>query len=142
MMLDITTQGSSIYKSSKLGVTHSIRHKLNFLDDRLWKRFSARRLELIDTMDLSSRKASEQELEIRKVAETLRIEFQYDELYTDDFDKLVRAAVQSVRRNRKRNLKREKEGNDHTKKQKRNSTSLNDGSDRFLSEIVQHEDEV
>lgn len=142
MMLDITAQGSSIYKSSKLGVTHSIRHKLNFLDDRLWKRFSARRLELIDTMDLSSRKASEQELEIRKVAETLRIEFQYDELYTDDFDKLVRAAVQSVRRNRKRNLKREKEGNDHTKKQKRNSTSLNDGSDRFLSEIVQHEDEV
>ncbi|KAI5955538.1 hypothetical protein KGF57_003671 [Candida theae] len=141
-MLEITSQSSSpIHKPSKLGVTHSIRQKLNFLDERLWKRFSARRLELIDTMDLSSRKASEQESEIRKVAETLRIEFQYDESYIDDFDKLVRAAIQSVRRNRKRHLKREREDNDQVKKQKRESIS-NDGSDGFLSEIVQHEDEV
>ncbi|KAI5968720.1 hypothetical protein CANMA_002156 [Candida margitis] len=154
-MLEVTSQSSTYnrntdsYKSSKLGVTHSIRNKLNFLDDRLWKRFSARRLELIDTMDLSSRKASEQELEIRKVAETLRIEFGYDESYTDDFDKLVRAAVQSVRRNRKRNLKRERDQHSRTeeaskKRSKRNSTSSSEeaGNDRFLSEIVQHEDEV
>ncbi|KAG5421193.1 hypothetical protein I9W82_000283 [Candida metapsilosis] len=144
MMIETTAQNASdTHKPSKLGVTHSIRHKLNFLDERLWKRFSARRLELIDTMDLSSRKASEQELEIRKVAETLRTEFQYDVSYTADFDKLVRAAVQSVRRNRKRHLKRERESShNQTKRQKRNSTSSHDGSDGFLSEIVQHEDEV
>lgn len=89
----------------KLGVTHSIRERLNFLDERLWKKFSARRLELIDTLDLSLKKASEQEDEIKKVAEILRLEFDYSLDYFPDFDKLVRAAVQSVRRNRKRSTK-------------------------------------
>lgn len=89
----------------KLGVTHSIRERLNFLDERLWKRFLARRLELIDTLDLSLKKASEQEDEIKKVAETLRLEFKYEPEFFPDFDKLVRAAVQSVRRNRKRSTK-------------------------------------
>lgn len=89
----------------KVGITHNIREKLNFLDERLWKRFLARRLELIDTLDLSSKKASEQEDEIKKVAEILRREFQYGPEYFPDFDKLVRAAVQSVRRNRKRSTK-------------------------------------
>lgn len=89
----------------RVGVTHAIRAKLNFLDERLWKRFSARRLELIDTLDLSSRKASEQEEQIQRVAEELRIEFKYPVEYFFDFDKLVRAAVQSVRRNRKRSSK-------------------------------------
>lgn len=89
----------------KLGVTHSIRERLNFQDERLWKRFLARRLELIDTLDLSLKKASEQEEEIKKVAEILRLEFNYDQDYFSDFDKLVRAAVQSVRRNRKRSTK-------------------------------------
>lgn len=89
----------------KLGVTHSIRERLNFQDERLWKRFLARRLELIDTLDLSLKKASEQEDEIKKVAEILRLEFNYDQDYFPDFDKLVRAAVQSVRRNRKRSTK-------------------------------------
>lgn len=85
-----------------LGVTHAIREKLNFLDERRWKKFSARRLELIDTLDLSSKKASEQELAIHNVAEALRIEFNYSSDYFEEFDKLVRAAIQSVRRNRKR----------------------------------------
>lgn len=89
----------------KIGVTHAIREKLNFLDERLWKRFLARRLELIDTLDLSSRKASDQEDEIKKVADMLRLEFKYGPEYFPDFDKLVRAAVQSVRRNRKRSTK-------------------------------------
>lgn len=92
----------------RIGVTHSIREKLNFLDERLWKRFLARRLELIDTLDLSSKKASEQEDEIKKVAEILRLEFKYSPDYFPDFDKLVRAAVQSVRRNRKRSTKNRK----------------------------------
>lgn len=94
----------------KVGITRLIRERLNFQDDRLWKRFSARRLELIDAMDLSSKKASEQEDEIRKVAEILRVEFLYDQLYYLDFDKLVRAAVQSVRRNRKRGSKTNRAG--------------------------------
>lgn len=91
--------------SKKVGLTHAIREKLNFLDERLWKRFSARRLELIDTLELSTKKASDQEFEIKKVAEMLRIEFGFDEDAFPDFDKLVRAAVQSVRRNRKRSTK-------------------------------------
>lgn len=95
-------------EEKKIGVTHSIREKLNFLDERLWKRFLARRLELIDTLDLSSKKASEQEDEIKKVAEILRLEFKYSPDYFLDFDKLVRAAVQSVRRNRKRSTKNRK----------------------------------
>jgi hypothetical protein len=94
--------------SKRLGVTYAIRTKLNFLDERLWKRFSARRLELIDTLDLSSRKASEQEQNIKHVAESLRKEFNYPDEYIGDFDKLVRAAVQSVRRNRKRSSKAKK----------------------------------
>lgn len=94
---------SSINK--RLGVTHIIRDKLNFHDERKWKRFSARRLELIDTLDLSSKKASEQEADISRVAEALRIEFEYSLEYFDEFDRLVRAAIQSVRRNRKRSSK-------------------------------------
>lgn len=97
--------GTDMSDEKKLGVTHSIRERLNFLDERLWKRFLARRLELIDTLDLSLKKASEQEDEIKKVAEILRLEFKYGPDYFPDFDKLVRAAVQSVRRNRKRSTK-------------------------------------
>ncbi|KAF3987629.1 hypothetical protein FT663_03193 [Candidozyma haemuli var. vulneris] len=136
-------------EDKKLGVTHSIREKLNFQDERLWKRFSARRLELIDTLDLSSKKASEQEDEIRKVAEVLRLEFKFDSQYFDDFDKLVRAAVQSVRRNRKRSTKSKR--NSGSKKQRVSSEGSVDSAvkqetntpepgghenDRFLSEIT------
>ncbi|ODV90589.1 hypothetical protein CANCADRAFT_12922, partial [Tortispora caseinolytica NRRL Y-17796] len=84
------------------GVTQAIRSRLNFTDDATWRKFSARRLELIDSMSLSTRKASEQEKEIRKVAETLCVEFGFPTTALPDFDKLVRAAIQSARRNRKR----------------------------------------
>ncbi|KAM3124052.1 hypothetical protein ACQ2H7_002735 [Candidozyma auris] len=136
-------------EEKKLGVTHSIREKLNFLDERLWKRFSARRLELIDTLDLSSRKASEQEDEIKKVAEILRLEFKFDQRYIGDFDKLVRAAVQSVRRNRKRSTKSKRsngakrprmssEGSIDSvvKSENRTPEPSRKDDDRFLSEIT------
>lgn len=87
---------------TRAGITHAIRSRLDFLDERLWKRFSARRLELIDTLDLSKKKASEQEDQIREVANLLRVEFEYPLECFPDFDKLVRVAIQSVRRNRKR----------------------------------------
>lgn len=149
------TTGSSL----RMGVTCAIRAKLNFQDERLWKRFSARRLELIDTLDLSLRKALEQEDQIKLVAEALRQEFEYTDEYKPDFDKLVRAAVQSVRRNRKR-LSRSKRDNGKRQKRKRDieenyqtddheeheeeedtetDTQLSEPaipSDQFLSEIV------
>ncbi|CAK9435971.1 uncharacterized protein LODBEIA_P05670 [Lodderomyces beijingensis] len=133
------------------GVTRAIRGKLNFYDDRQWKRFSARRLELIDTLELSSRKASEQERDIRRVSETLRAEFQYDESYADDFDKLVRAAVQSVRRNRKRSHKRVEQVSPVNQTHKRvkmlSSCGSGSGSEESSSvssssEFLRHEDEV
>lgn len=89
-------------KGKGSGMTQLIRNKLRFNDESLWKRFSARRLELIDTMALSDRKASEQDSAIRQVAHTLRTEYGYDEDTIPDFEKLVRAGIQSVRRNRKR----------------------------------------
>lgn len=84
------------------GVTQAIRSRLNFNDESKWKRFSARRLELIDELQLSTRKASEQDDQIADVARTLRAEYGYPEDFQNDFDKLVRAGIQSVRRNRKR----------------------------------------
>ncbi|KAK9480369.1 transcription factor Vhr1-domain-containing protein [Lipomyces japonicus] len=84
------------------GVTQTIRSKLHFTDEGQWKKFSARRLELIDSMALSSKKASEQDDVIIAVADTLREEYGFAPHTLPDFDKLVRAAVQSVRRNRKR----------------------------------------
>ncbi|KAK9365793.1 transcription factor Vhr1-domain-containing protein [Lipomyces kononenkoae] len=84
------------------GVTQTIRQKLQFTDEGLWKKFSARRLELIDSMSLSTKKASEQDDVIIAVADTLREEYGFPPQTLPDFDKLVRAAVQSVRRNRKR----------------------------------------
>ncbi|KAK9249116.1 transcription factor Vhr1-domain-containing protein [Lipomyces tetrasporus] len=84
------------------GVTQTIRQKLHFTDEGQWKKFSARRLELIDSMSLSTKKASEQDDVIIAVADTLREEYGFPPQTLPDFDKLVRAAVQSVRRNRKR----------------------------------------
>lgn len=88
--------------SANLGVTQSIRAKLQFFDDNKWKRFSARRLELIDELGLSSKKASEQDDKINEVSEKLRTEYGFSSDTRSDFDRLVRAAIQSVRRNRKR----------------------------------------
>ncbi|KAK9465089.1 transcription factor Vhr1-domain-containing protein [Lipomyces arxii] len=84
------------------GVTQTIRQKLHFVDEGQWKKFSARRLELIDSMELSSKKASEQDDVIIAVADTLRDEYGFPLHTLPDFDELVRAAIQSVRRNRKR----------------------------------------
>lgn len=106
------------YKVSKLGThananlnagggtTQKIREQLNFTDERKWKQFSGRRLELIDKFGLSERKASEQDDNIRQIATILRTEFGYPLNTASDFEKLVTAAVQSVRRNRKRSKKR------------------------------------
>ena len=107
--------------TDRRGITHAIRQKLNFNDDKLWKRFSSRRLELIDTLDLSIKKASEQDREISRVAEVLRIEFNYSLEYVEDFHKLVRAAIQSVRRNRKRSTKTDRA---KFKRKKESSSSL------------------
>lgn len=120
-MMTLSHLGESDDLHRRVGVTHYIRTKLNFYDDTLWKRFSARRLELIDALDLSCRKASEQESEIKRVAETLRLEFNYGPEYIQDFDRLVRAAIQSVRRNRKRSLK---QTNNSQKKKSKPTSSV------------------
>lgn len=88
------------------GTTQKIREQLNFSDEKKWKRFSGRRLELIDKFGLSERKASEQDENIRQIATILRTEFGYPLSSGSEFEKLVTAAVQSVRRNRKRSKKR------------------------------------
>lgn len=88
------------------GTTHKIREQLNFSDEKKWKEFSGRRLELIDKFGLSERKASEQDENIRQIATILRTEYGYPLSSANEFEKLVTAAVQSVRRNRKRSKKR------------------------------------
>lgn len=83
--------------------TQLLRAKLGFRDDMLWKRFCARRLELIHSLSLSSRKASEQEEPVHFVARKLCSEYGYNpEGVLPDFEKLVRAGIQSVRRNQRR----------------------------------------
>ncbi|QGN18163.1 transcription factor VHR1 [Kluyveromyces marxianus] len=94
---------NKVHKPS--GTTHRIREQLNFSDDKKWKQFSSRRLELIDKFNLSERKASEQDENIRQIANILRTEFGYPTTTSSEFEKLVTAAVQSVRRNRKRSTK-------------------------------------
>lgn len=84
------------------GLTRSIRLQLGFTDEKQWKLFSTRRLELIDKFNLSSKKASEQDDSITQIADLLREEFHFAPDTLGEFDKLVRAAVQSARRNRKR----------------------------------------
>ncbi|CCF59958.1 hypothetical protein KAFR_0I01770 [Kazachstania africana CBS 2517] len=92
--------------NSSTGITSKIRKQLNFTDDSKWKQFSSRRLELIDKFNLSERKASEQDQPIKQIAHILRTEFNYPLPTSNKFEKLVTAAVQSVRRNRKRSIKR------------------------------------
>lgn len=88
------------------GTTSVIRKRLNFTDEALWKQFSSRRLQLVDSLSLSSKKASEQDEEIKICANTLLHEFNFPESTLAEFDKLVRLAIQSVRRNKKRSEKR------------------------------------
>ncbi|KAG7191767.1 uncharacterized protein KQ657_002732 [Scheffersomyces spartinae] len=130
-----STQGTSdspketdSHDDKKVGVTHAIRQRLNFTDERLWKRFSARRLEMIDTMELLTKKASEQEDEIKEVADSLRKEFEYPEEYFGDFDKLVRAAVQSVRRNRKRSSNSRRKDKTSSGDQNQNQLCVDDST--------------
>ncbi|ODQ47609.1 hypothetical protein PICMEDRAFT_15543 [Pichia membranifaciens NRRL Y-2026] len=92
--------------SSSNGTTSIIRKKLNFTDEALWKQFSSRRLQLVESLSLSSKKASEQDEEIKVCANTLMTEFHFAESSLPEFDKLVRLAIQSVRRNKKRSEKR------------------------------------
>lgn len=100
------TKRYRIRKPAGQGTTHKIRERLNFIDEKKWKHFSSRRLELIDKFGLSQRKASEQDDNIKQIATLLRDEFGYSNSYTNEFEKLVTAAVQSVRRNRKRSKKK------------------------------------
>lgn len=99
-----TSSTTTMYNGK--GTTHKIRQQLNFTDEKRWKQFSSRRLELIDKFGLSERKASEQDDNIRQIANMLREEFNYPITAINEFEKLVTAAVQSVRRNRKRSKKR------------------------------------
>lgn len=92
--------------ASGYGTTHKIREQLDFTDEVKWKQFSSRRLELIDKFELSKHKASEQDENIKQIANMLRIEFEFPIEATQGFEKLVTAAVQSVRRNRKRSKKK------------------------------------
>lgn len=97
---------NSKHSSSSNGTTSIIRKKLNFTDEALWKQFSSRRLQLVESLSLSSKKASEQDEEIKVCATTLMNEFHFPESSLPEFDKLVRLAIQSVRRNKKRSEKR------------------------------------
>lgn len=92
----------TIMAQSANGTTQKIRNQLQFLDNKKWKLFSTRRLELIDRFKLFEKKASEQDCNIERIANILRTEFDYSIEHQLDFEKLVTAAVQSVRRNRKR----------------------------------------
>ncbi|GMM30053.1 Vhr1 protein [Martiniozyma asiatica (nom. inval.)] len=88
------------------GSTSIIRKKLNFTDEALWRKFSSRRLQMVEALSLSSKKASEQDNEIRICARTLMNEFGFSDAHLGEFDKLVRFAIQSVRRNKRRSEKR------------------------------------
>ncbi|SCU85988.1 LADA_0D11408g1_1 [Lachancea dasiensis] len=98
-------QYPGVQKPGGSGTTRKIREQLNFTDERRWKQFSSRRLELIERFRLSERKASEQDQNVSQIATILRTEFGYPLSSYSEFEKLVTAAVQSVRRNRKRSSK-------------------------------------
>lgn len=87
---------------SSKGKTYRIRKELDFLDDHKWKRFSKRRLELINKFQLATFKASQQNENVKQIASILRTEFGYPINTSVSFERLVTAAVQSVRRNMKR----------------------------------------
>lgn len=101
-----STLTSNKHTYSSNGTTSVIRKRLNFTDEALWKQFSSRRLQLVESLSLSSKKASEQDEEIKICAKTLLNEFNFPASTLAEFDKLVRLAIQSVRRNKKRSEKR------------------------------------
>lgn len=132
---DTTTPISA---SNGKGVTAQIRTQLNFTNPLKWKKFTNRRLELIDKFNLSSRKASEQDNLILKIADILRTEFGYQEDTLHEFDKLVRAAVQSVRRNRKRLAKLSEMKQDERSAFMNNQSSVSKASEESSSSNTQN----
>lgn len=134
---------STSYKISKStnsstgkGTTHKIRQILNFTDEKRWKQFSSRRLELIDKFGLSERKASEQDDNIKQIANMLREEFKYPMDSINEFEKLVTAAVQSVRRNRKRSKKKfENSGSSSSSSSSSNSASTSSSNSSICSPL-------
>lgn len=127
-----------INKSSGNGATHKIRELLNFNDEKKWKQFSSRRLELIDKFQLSQYKASEQDQNIKQIATILRTEFGYPVSCSKEFEKLVTAAVQSVRRNRKRSKKRYALSLANGNGGSANISSSNSTSDDEISPSIYH----
>lgn len=85
--------------------TAQLRARLNFRDDQEWKRFSTRRLELINALRLDEKKPSKQEASVRAVATQLASEFGFPNSAHTDFERLVCLGIQSVRRNRRRPTK-------------------------------------
>lgn len=106
MMNDSTGVIHETMSKSSKGATSQIREKLKFNDEHLWRKFSYRRLQLVDALSLSSKKASEQDEEIQICARTLMQEFGFPSETLGEFDRLVRLAIQSVRRNKRRSEKR------------------------------------
>ncbi|VEU20672.1 DEKNAAC101524 [Brettanomyces naardenensis] len=127
------------YNSSN-GATSIIRRRLHFNDEALWKKFTTRRLQLVETLSLSSKKASEQDDQINICARTLMAEFGFPESTLAEFVKLVRLAIQSVRRNKKRSEKRlaSKLIQAEQRKRRRSVEEHNEGTN-FLSSIMYEE---
>lgn len=128
------------------GATSIIRDKLGFKDEAMWKRFSSRRLQLVESLSMSSKKASEQDEEIKICAKTLMKEFGFPHDTLPEFDKLVRLAIQSVRRNKRRSEKRlaskletltsdDEVNNKRIKLDDENDLSSNPSSNRLNDEI-------
>ncbi|CCF59974.1 hypothetical protein KAFR_0I01940 [Kazachstania africana CBS 2517] len=120
-IFDSVTDSSNVgaFKTYKLNdsnensnvTIHSIRKQLNFHDDKKWKNFIDRRLELINQHNLGFLKASQQRSKVNYIADILRVEYGYPESTSLLFEKLVINGIQSIRRNRKRCIKRNSEGN-------------------------------
>lgn len=90
---------------SMAGLTTQLRNEINvFKDEKIWKQFTARRLNLIETEGLYKKKAKEQDAEIVGVTKILMEEFNIGPDKSGNVNKLVKAAIQSTRRNRKRGL--------------------------------------
>lgn len=85
--------------------TLSLRNRLGFNEVAIWKQFCARRLHLIHTLSLNLRKASEQEEQVRVLAAELCAEYGFGPYAQSDFEKLLIAGIQSVRRNKKRSAR-------------------------------------
>ncbi|KAK5782357.1 Vhr2p PWA37_005361 [Arxiozyma heterogenica] len=128
------------------GTTHKIRQILNFTDEKRWKQFSSRRLELIDKFGLSERKASEQDDNIKQIANMLREEFEYPMDSINEFEKLVTAAVQSVRRNRKRSKKKFENfvsnSNSHSHSHATSTSTSTSSSNSSICSPIEHKQEL